>query len=683
LSPQARLAFLNDVKAPAKNRGPGRTRPHVPVDAFPPGVLEELVKAGFVELGSSRLIGPRDRVFAVEGVLDFTARVRALNRYHLLRSDDPSLLLKYVSHVFFQIELATVLNGVIRSAGFQEYLGADQILSRYVTSRRWPGWVAKALKNPNAQRVLEAIQDAGGPIAPTALSEKLRGIAPESLRGALDGLITHLAVFEDLDPQTHDIVIGLLPAVREALSRALLPRQRPPLLECAKPKAVGPEGSVIVDDLRAFLLEVASEPPRLRQDRALFQKEVERFQEALGTLPSWLSQALSSSPERRLSQAFGWARGLKLVSERMEPKHTLLQISPKGSQWLSANLDEQYRRVFEVFHALPTGRDSYSYGGDSAIWIDSLGGYGRGDDRFLGSDVVVMKARKDPQFQRYWEAKPEDFQALRDALDRTFGALPVGVFYRLDSVLDHMTFGEHNPLSLGIGPESVLVFQSGLQVPPLEERREEVARGLLDTLIRRRLIPLGCLQTAVDEENWLYVARHPRLDAYFGRTVESAEMAGMAAGESRVVVQPDFSIVIIGLNPTPAAQLAPFCERAKRGSGQGALVLKLTRESVVKAVAHGLKPSEIVDRLKRQASNEVPANVLRQVQDWGAWVRKARTSTLTVITCPDSETADRVQAAMKKQAQRLNETMVAVGVNRLTSTDRNKLRDQGIIVEGL
>ena len=46
-------------------------------------------------------------------------------------------------------------------------------------------------------------------------------------------------------------------------------------------------------------------------------------------------------------------------------------------------------------------------------------------------------------------------------------------------------------------------------------------------------------------------------------------MAVASPKESRVVVQPDFSIVIIGLNPAPAAQLAPSAS-AKTISGPGA-----------------------------------------------------------------------------------------------------------------
>jgi hypothetical protein len=465
------------------------------------------------------------------------------------------------------------------------------------------------------------------------------------------------------------------------LAKALLPRQRPALIACEKPKAVGPDSSIIVDDLRAFLVEIATEPPRLRQDRELFQKEVERFVEGLEALPAWLIQVISLSPEKRLKQAYDWARRLTLVREKTDQKATRLEISSKGGQWLGGNPQEQYTPVFELLRPLASGRSPYASTRTFMPGIDSPNYYSVGDHRFLGSDVVVIKARRNRQGQRLWDAQPGDLQALRDSLDRAFTALPVGVFYRLDSLIDHMIFQRNNPLLLGLGQEEVLIFQAGMAIPPLAERYEEAARDVIDTFVRQRLIPLGCLQTAIDLEGRLCIARHPRLDAYFGRPVVWAETAGPSAVESKVVVQPDFSIVIIGLNPAPAAELALFCERGKRSGGHGAILLKLTRESVVRAVVQGLKPSEIVARLQRLASTDVPANVLRQVQDWCGWVRRAQASTLTVLRCPDSETADRVQSAMKRQAERLNETMVAVSANKLSTADRNKLRAQGIIVD--
>ncbi len=294
--------------------------------------------------------------------------------------------------------------------------------------------------------------------------------------------------------------------------------------------------------------------------------------------------------------------------------------------------------------------------------------------------MTVIKTKLD-RTVRHWDAKSKDHEALRDSIHRSLTALPLGVFHRLENVLDHLVFEKYNPLLLGLGPESVLVFEHGRPVPPLVEVREQAARTVLTDFIRKRLIPLGCVQAAIDADGNLCIARHRMFDLYFGREVTATEMAGQAATQTRVVVQPDFSIIIIGLNPAPAAELVAFCEREKRG-GHGALTLRLTRESVVKAVAYGLKPAEIVDRLRRLATNEVPSNVLRQVSDWSGWVRRVHASNVTIVRCPDSETADRVVAAMKRQAERVTETIVVIDQLKLTTADRNKLRDQGILIEG-
>ena len=680
LSPQARLAYLKDPKVPQAAQGPNQKQPSVKADRFPAGVLEELLAAGFVELGDAGAGGQRDRVFAVVDATDFTTRVRALHRQHLLRGDLPSMLDSYIRNSFYLQAAIGVLNDVVRNAGIQDYMGINEILRLYVLNRRWPGWVVQSLKDPAAKRIVEVLRDANGPVGRAELEKKLQDIAADKLQAALVSLIARLAVFEDLDPRTCELQVGLLPSVRAGMAAALQRRERPPLVVSENLQIIGPEGSLFLDDLRAFLLEIVSEPPRLRQDNEIFQIDLDRFFEALGELPPTLLQALELSQEKRLKQAQEWAHNLKLVSRRIQPKQARLEISSKGSEWLASSLQEQYGRLYEFL------RPQHSDKGDSVPgtpYSSSFGspyGHQESQQRFLGANVTVIKTRPGP-IVRYWDAKNKDHEALRDSIYRSFTALPLGVFHRLENVLDHLVFEQYNPLLLGLAQEEVAVFTDSRAVPPLEELREQAARNLLTAVLRRRLIPLGCVQAAIDADGNLCIARHRMFDMYFGRKVKEAELASQPATQTRVVVQPDFSIFVIGLNPAPAAELLSFCEREKRG-GHGALTLRLTRESVVKAVAYGMKPAEIVDRLRRLATNEVPANVLRQVSDWCGWVRRAHTSTVMIAHCPDSETADRIVAAMKRQAERLTETIVAIDQPRLTTADRNKLRNQGVLIEG-
>ncbi len=683
LSDQARFFFLDQVKGPTKQQTSYAHQPSVPAERFPPRILKELTAAGFVKVETRKPSKDPDRVVAVEELLDFAARLRSLKRHHLLAADRPIDLQKYVNATYYTGELLGVFANVLRQANIVDFYQVEDVLSRYVVTHRWPAWVAQSLNDPLAGQLLEVIQTADQPLPIVELSAQFPDIAAEKVRSTLDQLILRLALFEDLAPQSHDLVVGLLPAVREDLERVRIPRQRPPLMVCKTPKEVGPESSPIIDDLRAFLLEVASEPPRLRQDKSLFQKEIVRFQQTLGPLPTWLLAFLKWSDESRLNQAHNWARFLKLVQESVDGKQILLRLSPKGNDWLTSSLADQYALIFETLQASTSRHDIYNtethflYSG-----IDFLSYSGSGDARFLGVNVLALRMLKGkPPPSPYLETKPEDHQPLREAIHRAFAALPQGDFHRLDRVLEHLVFGPHNPLLLGLDQEQVAVFCSRRPVPPLEEQREEAGRLLLDALLRRRLIPLGCVRAAIDAEGQLNIARTPRLDAYFGQEVPDTELAGVSASETRVIVQPDFSIVVIGLNPAPVAELAPFCERPTRGGGAGAMVLKLTRASVVKAVAHGLKPEEIVKRLQAHSSKEVPVNVLQEVREWCRWVRSVQAKKLMVLQCPDSETADRVVGALRRQVQRLNETLVAIDQEKLSAADRNKLRDQGILVQ--
>jgi hypothetical protein len=682
LSAQARYYFLNVVKGPPRNPQVYASPPGVPADRFPGPILNELAGAGFVEVqrggGSSRMAA--DRVFAGRGLYDFTARVRSLHRLHLLAGDRPSELKKFVEHTCFESQLTFALIGVLHKAGIEEFVRLDDALQRYVIHPRWPEWVARMLAEPLVTRMVDVFRAAGGPIPLAELPGRLQGSRPDEVRSALDKLVGHLALVEDLKPETWELMVDFLPSVRAEILRAGQPRQRPPLVVCHRPREVGPDGSPILDDLRAVLLEMVSEPPRLRQDHALFQKEVERFRAALGPLPGWLLHLLGWSDEGRVERALGWARLFGLVSEFAQGKEIRVRPSAQGQAWLSGGVDAQYAGSYDILRAPTSGSAIETpYNGVYFIGPSSFGG--SGDAQFLGENVTVLKLKPGNRLRYYWEGKPEDHQALRLSLDQGLAVLEPGVFYRLDSVAAHAVFRQHNPLHRGLPPDQVAVFWHYRQIPPVDEQRAEAGRHLIEGFVSKRLIPFGCVRAAIDEEGRICIARHPRYDAYFGRTVDRADLAPAAATAAQVVVQPDFSVIVIGLDPAPAAALAPFCERATRGGGQGALVLKITRESVVKAVSQGLEPAEILARLTRHASKEVPANVLREVQEWASWVRRVVTATVTVVRCPDRDTADRVLAALKNQAERVNDTLVAIDLKKLTATEKNKLRNHGIIVE--
>ncbi|WP_406701359.1 helicase-associated domain-containing protein (plasmid) [Singulisphaera sp. Ch08] len=684
LSIQARYFFLYVVKFDVEKRlaKPNAAGTGVSINRFPSSILKELIAAGLVEIAAARSRAFSDQAIVCDEAYDFTTRLHALQRHRLLASGKSSEFRKYIDEVFVGNELDGVLQSILRNQQILDGFQIENVIQRYIFSSLWPEWVAAALKEPLVEKILEVILQAAGPVSLVGLAGWIEGSDPAKVREVIDTLIAHLVLVEDLEPKSWEVIVGFLPTVREQLIRNRQPRERPPLQVCERPKEVGPSESVIVNDLRGVLLEIASEPPRVRQDQCLFSKEIERFQTVLEPLADWLLKVLRWTNEARVNQAIAWARALQLVNDVAEGMQVLLQLNSRGHKWLSSDLADQYQGIYNLLNADKDRDAMFTMHLDwSATRFDDFSNLSVTDFRFLGEHVTAVRIINGKRVPHYWDAKLSDHKALRASLDEALNLLKPGVYYRLDSVETHLVAREHNPLNRGLDPDQVAVFWRTRLVPTQDSAREVIGRNLINAFVRQRLIPLGCVQVAIDAEDQVCIARDRRYDAYFGREITREDWSPTTGAEARVIVQPDFSVIVIGLNPAPAADLAQFCERAATGSGQGALVLKITRDSVVKAVGLGLKPVEILRRLQLHASNGVPANVLREVEEWANWVRQITTSTLTVLRCPDQATADRVVSALKRQAERLSNTIVAIDLKKLTTIERSKLRNHGIIIQ--
>ena len=271
--------------------------------------MKELVAVGFVRIEPGR--GNRSaKIIPLSAAYDFSARLRSAQRYHLLGPSNRENLAKYVKYAFFNSG-ETVIGTVLKNAKVDEYSRLDEALELYVTTSRWPNWALESIKSKLARPLLEALQKAPGPVRLVDLPGLVPTAKPAEVQEALTELIVHLAVFEDLKPGTLELVVGLLPIVRGHLAEAAKPRLRPPLIVCEKPKDIGPAGGLVVNDLRIFLLEVAGESPRLRQDGAIFAKEEPRFLAALPPHPGWIDEALKTSPRK----PNGWHRAYQVFQD--------------------------------------------------------------------------------------------------------------------------------------------------------------------------------------------------------------------------------------------------------------------------------------------------------------------------------------------------------------------------------
>ena len=256
----------------------------------------------------------------------------------------------------------------------------------------------------------------------------------------------------------------------------------------------------------------------------MFQKEVDRFRTILEPLAPWLLELLRWTDEGRLAQALAWARSLQLAVVVTEGTPPRLQLTPEGHQWLSSGLDAQYAGAYGLLNPAPThDRVFWPHWRLFATGPSSYGGGGSDDTDFLGETIVVLKPEKGKHHPGYWQVKPEDLQALRTALDRALAALEPGIFYRLDSVISHLVFGEHNPVNLGLALDQVI----GLPVQPACAAAGAVARGSgpgLDRGLRDPAVDPPGLRPGSDRRRreGLRGAQR-RLDAYFGRKVNRAD----------------------------------------------------------------------------------------------------------------------------------------------------------------
>src|SRR5262249_45281703 len=161
--------------------------------------------------------------------------------------------------------------------------------------------------------------------------------------------------------------------------------------------------------------------------------------------------------------------------------------------------------------------------------------------------LTVMKGNKG----KSRDGRRGEFAPLRDALVRSLDALSNGTFYRLSDFLTHASFGEHNPVLLGHTLEDVRVSRSERVIAPFPEEVEAGAATGREELIGIRLIPFGAVRAGGDDRDGLLIARQRLCDLYFGRELPAGAAPLVADEATRVVVQPDFTVLIIGLNPAP------------------------------------------------------------------------------------------------------------------------------------
>ncbi len=647
LSVMARTAFL-DVQPPVRK---GANPPSI---VLPSPVRETLLGAGLVEEADGR------RVRLASTAIGFSLRLHTLAQCRLL---DPATtdLRPYARIAYLSHQMGVAFEQVLtKNVGPMPGFYTDEYLSQYVPRRFWPDWVATFLDDIIATQIVKCLDEEGGPIPLASLASRLPKRRPDKVRAALDALVNYLAVVEGLDPTTNALLIGFIPGVRAARAQSTKPMPHPKLTERPAPAEVGPEGGLLILDLRAVLLELAGGPGRVRQDHGLYAKEQDRFLATMLVAPGWSLDEPKDRVQRltavvRLIQNRGF---VDPIDDR--EKEMLLRLSKGGRTWLSGGIGVQYDQLYKLYRVIRK-----EYGTSSA------------DQEFLGTSFVPRK--KGNRQKSQWILEDDDRQTIRDAVHRAFARLPEGKYVRLDDFVEFVARGPDNPLLLGTSDASKVEVRFGNRlIPPVAELYEDCGRRLVQD-VTRQLVRFGCLRQGREEGGQVVLCRLPWLDVYFDKAKPPPDAPTSA---TRTIVQPDFSVIVIGIAPAAAADLALFCNRVQGQPGQGAITFQITRESVWRARSTGLTEADLLARLEKHASTPVPPNVKTQIRAWSGQVSNVSTRPGRLFRCPDAATADRVKTLLGKEAERIGTTMVFWhSTKNLPPALRNKFRDQGVFLQ--
>ncbi|MSU78077.1 MAG: hypothetical protein EXS16_08275 [Gemmataceae bacterium] len=668
LSPQASAAFLGDLKSTVT---PGsKTKPLTNADRVVGWVRQELLAGGFIELTILDASKLTPRMFVPDAVIPFSNRVRDLNRFCLLRPEGKTKLAVYCNNSFDTMVLARHVDVILKQAKItRPWYVSDNCFDWSIRKARWSDLVLSYLDNPLAKQVVDALWAAEKPLTYAEIFAKFDKVDPAIVRQTVVQLRRCLALFEDLEPETGSIIVGLLPEVRHDRAKLILASTDFEL----KPSSVtvqevSPAG-LLIDDLRALLVEIAIEPPKLKDNGSPYKKDEDRL---LGVLPvrPFALETHSRSLESRLSSTIELARKLKFCDTLNDSTSERLALAKRGEEWMGGSPADAYLALFKQFQVKPNKTDRSPFSN-----------YGNPEEAFFGCDLRVAPRKEMRSPRDSWLPDPKDVIKLQPFLWKFFSQLTPDAFYPLETLQRKFCFLKSCPLLAGLAIGDIEFYFRHFNYRDVEGEVPARAADFFITHLINRLLALGCVKVGVDKEGKLHFARTILLDAYYGKhTLADQDLHDPNMG-TKVVVQPDYSIVVIGMNPGPVAQLATFCERVRGSLADGSVTLRITRDSVVKAVQRGTKPEAILERLKKLSSNPIPKNVEHEINEWGNWIRAVDVAPLLVIRCPDRDAADRVMSSLRQKAERLSEKAIALDVDSLSTKQIADLKKHGVIVK--
>jgi len=564
LSIPARRAFLDGVR-PGLSLLTSSSEPAVQ-ELTDAGLLEETDNADYLAVPP-------------EGA-QLHAVLKSLEKYPLFETPGLAALCGYMADHYSARErshlhesLALLPNDLPRIAGFVssvEWLGA-------ALERAGPAQDADGLAA--ARALLRFFRDRRARVAVRDLADYFPRAAEDELAAGIRVGVQRAVFFLCLRRSDLEPLIGIWPAAVRRLRRMAV-------MLAPEPLAAARTFShpFLVEDMTTILLAARVEPVPLRRgDDKPFAKFVEETSAALLSVPEWLESFTGLTMEARITLALqalrvGGLLGPDAAQRGVTRGSAALVPSPSSADWLERPLGARRGPVLRLLSEGPSG-----------------------------------PSRLFDLLEEDWTSSEGAREQIMPWLVQAFSSVPLSSFIRFKDFAEYQA-ALGSPLA--VASQSSGQDASGPGAPPTaatEEALEELWKSFLGIFLGRCLLSLGGAEAGLSADGAACFRLTPVGRRMLGLPNDGSDGDGVPEDGQGVIVQPNFEVVFFAPSPGAEAELGRFSERVGREVG---VLFRLTKQSLRKAAAAGLREKHVLDPLFRLARGGIPPNVEHEIRGW-------------------------------------------------------------------
>lgn len=499
-----------------------------------------------------------------------------------------------------------------------------------------------------AREILTRLIAAPGPLALTDLLGEIEFKKNQTsfVAKALRGLSQYVFTIAACNPGSDGLILGLWPGLKGLLEKgsSAAPSPPPPAAKAPTSTFVAP---FLCSDIAAAIVYATPKPIPLKQGARLelYAAEERKIAAQLEETPTWMGAGYFDSRLRATVAAFA-AKGFGWLT--LGHRESQLAANESGRAWLSLTPASRLQKLLDQLRSTRWGAAH-----QSGLTFSHVTGH----VRLTASD--------------------QDILACEDGIAAAFREAPVDEWTDTNVWLDHAA-RTRNPIVATVGQETSVVipkpddWRGIIWVKRDAEVLENEARTMLADFLFKRLIPLGGAEIGLSHGKTTVFRLNEIGRYYIGATKEFP--TATSATNGRVIVQPNFEIMILGSNLLAEADLAGFCERTGAKSGA---VFRITRQSVQQAIDKGATTGSILATLRALSDCDLPANVATEIGGWSESRKTFVTRATTLLVCPDATVAARIRGLLPNTTVVLNDTTLEL-TTPLTTPQRRKLEAAGI-----